>query len=63
MTEVNFAGVYLPPLLLYLIAALPVFVGTRALLTRTGVLRFVWHPGQMECAVYLAILAALFFLL
>lgn len=59
LSEVSIAGIYLPPLLLYLAAALPLFAGLRALLTRAGVLRFVWHPALFEFAVLLALIALL----
>lgn len=59
LSELSIAGIYLPPLLLYLAAALPLFAATRALLTRIGVLRFVWHPALFECAILLALVALL----
>lgn len=59
LSEVSIAGIYMPPLLLYLVAALPIFAGVRAALTRAGVLRFAWHPALFEFAILLAILAML----
>jgi len=59
LSELSIAGIYLPQLLLYLAAALPLFVATRALLTRAGVLRFVWHPALFEFAILLALVALL----
>ncbi|TCP33708.1 DUF1656 domain-containing protein [Sphingomonas sp. BK235] len=59
LSEVPVAGIYLPPLLFYLAAALPLFVALRALLTRAGVLHFVWHPALFELAVLLALVALL----
>ncbi|MEH3120718.1 MAG: DUF1656 domain-containing protein [Sphingomonas phyllosphaerae] len=59
LSEVSIGGIYLPPLLLYLAAALPLFAGLRALLTRAGVLRFVWHPALFEFAVLIALVALL----
>jgi hypothetical protein len=59
LSEVSIAGIYLPPLLLYLAAALPVFAGLCAVLTRAGLLRVVWHPALFEFAILLAILALL----
>lgn len=59
LSEVSIAGIYLPPLLLYLVAALPIFAGVRAVLTRAGALRFAWHPALFEFAILLAILALL----
>ncbi|MBB6505214.1 hypothetical protein F4693_002201 [Sphingomonas endophytica] len=59
LSEVSIAGIYLPPLLLYLAATLPLFAGLRVLLTRAGVLRFVWHPALFELAILLALVALL----
>jgi hypothetical protein len=54
LSEVAIGGVYLPPILVYLVAAIPVFAGLRAVLDRAGVLRRAWHPALLECAVLLA---------
>jgi hypothetical protein len=57
LSEFPVAGIYLPPLLLYLAAALPLFAAMRVLLTRAGVLRFVWHPALFEFALLVALVA------
>lgn len=59
LSEVSIAGVYVPPMLLYLAAALSVFAGLRVVLTHAGALRFAWHPALFEFAILLAILAIL----
>ncbi|MCB4801804.1 hypothetical protein QO001_003599 [Methylobacterium brachiatum] len=62
LSEVAIGGVYLPPILVYLAAAIPVFMGLRAVLDRAGLLRFAWHPALLECAVLLATVALLLLL-
>lgn len=59
LSEVSVGGIYLPPLLLYGLAALPIFLVVRGLLARAGVLRLVWHPALVELAVLLLIVALL----
>jgi len=59
LSEVAIGGVYLPPILVYLVAAIPVFAGLRAVLDRAGVLRCAWHPALLESAVLLATVALL----
>lgn len=59
LSEVSIAGIYVPPLLLYLIAAIPIFAGLRLLLTRASAERFIWHPALFEFAILLAIIALL----
>lgn len=62
LSEVAIGGVYLPPILVYLVAALPLFAGLRAVLDRAGVLRFAWHPALLEFALLLATVALLILL-
>lgn len=59
LSEVSIGGVYIPPLLFYLIITLPVFSAVRMALTRAGVSRFAWHPALLECAVFCALLSTL----
>ncbi|MDB5367765.1 MAG: hypothetical protein JWM77_3692 [Rhodospirillales bacterium] len=59
MTEINVAGIYLPPLLAEAILALPLFFLVRAVLAKLGVLRRVWHPALFETALYVSILSLL----
>jgi hypothetical protein len=62
LSEVAIGGVYLPPILVYLAVAIPVFMGLRAVLDRAGLLRIAWHPALLECAVLLATVALLLLL-
>jgi hypothetical protein len=59
MTEINVAGVYLPPLLAYAVLAVPLFLLLRAMLAKLGLLRQVWHPALFETALYVSILSLL----
>jgi hypothetical protein len=62
MTELNIAGIYLAPIVLYAIVALPIFLGLRVILARVGFWRLVWHPALFETALYLSILSLLILL-
>ena len=53
-------GVYVPTLLLLLLAAYAVKSLLRALLARLGVYRWVWHPPLFNLALYVLVLGALF---
>lgn len=59
LTEVAVAGIYLPPLFVYACVAVPVFLGVRYVLARTGVLRRVWHPALFEFAISLCLVSVL----
>jgi hypothetical protein len=59
LSEVAVAGIYLPPFFVYACIALPVFLGLRFVLVRTGVLRRVWHPALFEFAISLCLVCVL----
>jgi len=59
LTEVAVAGIYLPPFFVYACVAVPVFLGVRYVLARTGVLRRVWHPALFEFAISLCLVSVL----
>lgn len=59
LTEVAMAGIYLPPFFVYACIAVPVFLGVRYVLARTGVLRRVWHPALFEFAISLCLVSVL----
>jgi len=62
MTELNIAGIYVAPIVLYAIVALPIFLVLRVILARIGFWRIVWHPALFETALYLSILSLLILL-
>jgi hypothetical protein len=61
-TELNIAGIYMAPIVLYAIVALPIFLMLRVILARVGFWHFVWHPALFETALYLSILSLLILL-
>ena len=62
ITELNIAGIYMAPIVLYAMVALPIFLVLRTLLARAGFWRLVWHPALFETALYLSILSLLILL-
>ncbi|WP_186094901.1 DUF1656 domain-containing protein [Burkholderia gladioli] len=55
--EFDIFGVFVPtPLVLMLIAYL-INIAVRALLTRTGIYRFVWHRSIFDLGIYVFVLA------
>ncbi|MDB5360181.1 MAG: hypothetical protein JWO51_1478 [Rhodospirillales bacterium] len=62
MTELNVAGIYMAPIVLYAMVALPIFLVLRVILARIGFWRLVWHPALFETALYLSILSLLILL-
>ncbi len=57
--ETNVLGVYMSPLIAYLVAALIGSVVLRAALVRFGLLRWMWNPPLAETGLYVCILALL----
>lgn len=58
-TEVNLAGVYIAPFILYVLAATPIFLAIRHALARFGFLGWVWHPALFEAALGVGIVCCL----
>jgi protein AaeX len=56
--EINLDGVFLPPLLGYLVGTAVAWYILRYLLARIGAYRFVWHPPLFNAALYLVLLSA-----
>jgi hypothetical protein len=52
---VEFLGFYVPPLVLWAIAAIIPFVILRWLLERFGFYRFVWHRSLFNLALYVVL--------
>jgi hypothetical protein len=61
-SELNIAGIYMAPIVLYAVVALPIFLVLRVILARVGFWRLVWHPALFETALYLSILSLLILL-
>lgn len=59
LSEVNLAGVYVAPMMVYACVALPLFICVRRLLAAAGLLRAFWHLALFECALWLSITALL----
>ncbi|HEV2675008.1 MAG TPA: DUF1656 domain-containing protein [Aliidongia sp.] len=59
IAEINVAGVYLAPIALYAMIAIPIFVVLRVILARLGFWHAIWHPALFEAALYLSILSLL----
>jgi hypothetical protein len=59
MTEVNVGGILIAPLVVYGMAAMPMFLVLRLLLGRLRLLRAVWHPALFELALYVSIVCLL----
>jgi hypothetical protein len=58
LKEIDLTGIYVSPIVLYLILATPAFLLCRWILARLGVLSFVWHPALFEIALFGVILSA-----
>ena len=54
--EVDVYGVFVPPLLIWVIAALPVTALIRRLFVRVGLYRFVWHRPLFDLALLVIVL-------
>lgn len=59
LSEFSLGGIYLPPFFVYACATLPIYLGVRSVLARSGMLRWVWHPGLFEFAISLCLVSML----
>ena len=57
--ETNIAGVFISPLLIYLVAALLVYLPLRWLLVRLRLDRWAWNPTLADAALYICVLGVL----
>ena len=57
-TEINLFGVYVAPISLIMVAAWLITIALRRFASRSGLLRYVWHPALFVFAVYIIILAS-----
>ena len=59
LSEVDVGGIYVAPIVVYAVAAIPPFLICRWALGHLGVLRNIWHPALFELAVYVTLLSLL----
>ncbi|MDR6291759.1 MULTISPECIES: DUF1656 domain-containing protein [Inquilinus] len=57
--EIDFAGVYLSPMLGYLVVALLLTGVLRFVLARVGAYRWIWHPALFDLSLLLIIMTTL----
>jgi len=57
-TEINLFGVYVAPISLIMVAAWLITIALRRAASRSGLLRYVWHPALFVFAVYIIVLAS-----
>jgi hypothetical protein len=58
-TEINLFGVYVAPISVMIVAAWVITIGLRRLVTRFGLLRYVWHPSLFVFAVHVIVLSSM----
>jgi protein AaeX len=57
--EIDLLGVYVAPISVLMIAAWPVAILVRRIASRSGLLRYVWHPALFDFAVYMIVLSSI----
>ncbi|MGF6229383.1 hypothetical protein QFZ27_003338 [Inquilinus ginsengisoli] len=57
--EIDLAGLYLSPMLGYLLVALAITGLLRFVLGRIGAYRWIWHPALFDLSVLVIIMTAL----
>ncbi|HEY0912163.1 MAG TPA: DUF1656 domain-containing protein [Bradyrhizobium sp.] len=56
--EISLGGVYVPPMLGYLLGTALVWWLLRYTISQLGLYRFVWHPPLFNAALYVILLSA-----
>ena len=56
--EIDLFGVYVAPISLMMVAAWLVTIALRRVASRSGLLRYVWHPALFVFAVYIIVLSS-----
>jgi protein AaeX len=56
--EISLGGVYLPPMVGYLLGTALIWWLLRYAIGRLGLYRFVWHPPLFNAALYVILLSA-----
>ena len=57
-TEINLFGVYVAPISVMMVAAWLVTIALRRAVSRSGLLRYLWHPALFLFAVYIIVLSS-----
>jgi protein AaeX len=58
-TEVDLWGVYVAPMSLMMIGAWFIAIGLRGIVSRSGWLRYIWHPALFVFALYVTALSSI----
>lgn len=58
-TEVDILGVYVAPMSVLMLLAWIVTMLLRRLMSRFGLLQFVWHPALFVFSIYLIVLSSI----
>ena len=56
--EIDLFGVYVAPISLMMVGAWLATIALRRLASRSGMLRYVWHPALLTFAVYIIVLSS-----
>jgi hypothetical protein len=56
--EIDLFGVYVAPISLMMVGAWLVTIALRRLASRSGLLRYVWHPALFMFALYIIVLSS-----
>jgi len=56
--EIDLFGVYVAPISLMMVGAWFATIALRRLASRSGLLRYVWHPALFMFAVYIIVLSS-----
>jgi hypothetical protein len=58
LAEINMFGVYVAPISLMMVATWLVTIVLRGAASRSGLLRYVWHPALFLFSVYIIVLSS-----
>jgi uncharacterized protein DUF1656 len=56
-SEIDLFGVYVAPIVVTMFGAWIVMLALRQIASRTGLLRFVWHPALFVFSIYIIVLS------
>ena len=61
LREIGLFGALVPSLLLYFVAAIPLFLVIDRIASPLGIYRLVWHPPLVRLALFACLLSGLVF--